>query len=150
MSVFDLIKDQLGKTVPFARHTGVAIEEVGEGTARALLPESDETLNHLGSRHAGALFTLGEAASGAALAGGFAERILELQLIAGGAEIAYAKVAKGPIVAEARIGGELAELTKQLADAGKVQFPVLATLSDRDGVAVATMKVEWHVRERRS
>ena len=71
MQVFDLLREQLGKTVPFANHVGVEIVEVGEGTATARLDEQPHTRNHIGSQHAGALFTLAEAASGGAMAGAF-------------------------------------------------------------------------------
>ena len=39
------------------------------------LPEADNLNNHVGSQHAGALFSAGEAASGGAFVGAFAERM---------------------------------------------------------------------------
>jgi acyl-coenzyme A thioesterase PaaI-like protein len=47
----------------------------------------------LGTPHAGALFTLAETASGAAMAGGFAELILGLRPVAKESRIQYQKVA---------------------------------------------------------
>ena len=149
MSIFEMIKDQLSKTVPYALHTGVVVEEVGQGVARASLEQRQETSNHLGSQHAGALFTLGEAASGAAMAGGFAERILELQFIAANASIAYTRVAKGAITANGAVEAPLAELHAQLREAGKAQFSVIVTMTDAGGDEVAKMKVDWNVREAR-
>lgn len=66
---YDLIRKQLSSSVPFARHAGVEIEKIESGRATARLPFRAEGLNHLGTQHAAALFALGEAASGAAMAG---------------------------------------------------------------------------------
>ena len=72
MTPYDMIKAHLSKAVPFANHTGVVIEELAAGTARATLALRPEVSNHIGTMHAGAVFTLAEAASGAAMAGAFA------------------------------------------------------------------------------
>ncbi len=60
----EIIRDQLNRSVPFASHTGIAIDEIRDGEAIASLEQSDVTINHIGTQHAGALFTLGQAASG--------------------------------------------------------------------------------------
>ena len=69
MTPFDAIKAQLSAIVPFASYVGVALGEIGEGEATATLEQSHNTSNHIATMHAGALFTLAEAASGAAMAG---------------------------------------------------------------------------------
>ena len=52
-------------------------------TAAASSAAADEHLhNHVGSQHAGALFSAGEAASGAAFVGAFAERMGEITPLA--------------------------------------------------------------------
>jgi len=76
---YDLIRQQLGKTVPFARHAGVEIEKIGKGYSVVHLPFRPEGLNHIGTQHAAALFALGETASGAAMAGAFAPILLEVR-----------------------------------------------------------------------
>ncbi|MEO1335667.1 MAG: DUF4442 domain-containing protein, partial [Myxococcota bacterium] len=124
MTPFEMLKAQLATTVPYATHTGVQIEDIGSGTARATLDQRTETGNHIGSQHAGALFTLGEATSGAAMAGGFLDRLLEVFPVAATAEIAYVKVAKGTITAKASIQGDVDALKVELDRVGKVQFPV--------------------------
>ena len=63
------------------------------------LPDRAELTNHVGSQHAGALFTVAEAASGAAFLGAFADRLAEVTPLARSAEISYEKIAKGPIEA---------------------------------------------------
>ncbi|NRA29920.1 MAG: YiiD C-terminal domain-containing protein [Parvularculaceae bacterium] len=147
MDIFAIIKAQMAKTVPFAAHTGVVIEEVAAGTSIATLDQTDHTSNHIGSQHAGALFTLGEAASGAAMAGGFSEVMMSIRPVAATAEIAYKKVAKGRITAHGRVEGDLATLRTDLDEHGKVQFPVTVTLKDDSDAEVAVMSVQWNVRD---
>eukprot|EP01041_Mallomonas_annulata_P024890 gene24889-biopygen17735 len=71
-ALLTLVRDGMADTVPFARHTGVVLDEVGDGSAIVSLPASAEILNHVATVHAGALFTLAETASGAAMAGALA------------------------------------------------------------------------------
>ena len=82
MTLYETIRTQMTSTVPFARHAGVTITEVADGRAFARLPETPESVNHIGSQHAGALFTLGETASGAAMAGAFAQVLLAIRPVA--------------------------------------------------------------------
>ncbi|MCB9690878.1 MAG: DUF4442 domain-containing protein [Alphaproteobacteria bacterium] len=61
----DAIRHMLPKLVPFIRHVGLTIDEVGPGTATASLASRPEVHNHLATVHAGALYTTGESATGA-------------------------------------------------------------------------------------
>ncbi len=63
-SLLRLVRDGMADTVPFARHTGVVLDEVADGSAVASLPATDTILNHVATVHAGALFTLAETAFG--------------------------------------------------------------------------------------
>jgi acyl-coenzyme A thioesterase PaaI-like protein len=138
----------LNELVPFAAHVGVHVEAVGPGSARVTLPDGAERTNHVGSQHAGALFTAGEAASGGAFAGTFAERMGEITPLAESAEIAYTKIARGPITAQAKLRGTSDELIAELDSEGRVRFPVAVELTDGDGEVVAEMTVHWYVRKR--
>ncbi len=119
---------------------------MAEGEAVALLPEREELKNHVGSQHAGALFTVAETASGAAFVGAFAERMGEITPLARAAEIAYEKIAKGPIEAAATLGMAKDEALATLDREGKVEFPCEVALTDDDGAQVASATVRWHVR----
>jgi acyl-coenzyme A thioesterase PaaI-like protein len=145
MNMFQVIKEQFN--VPFATHAGVEITDVADGQGTARMPQTETSINHIGSQHAGALFTLGEAASGAAMAGAFAPVILEVRPIAGKAEITYTKVAKGMITAHARTMLPGAELLEKLNADGKVAFDVTVNLTNADGDQVAQMTVAWHVKK---
>lgn len=147
MTIFEMIRAQLAKTVPFATHVGVEIAEVGNGQATARLEQTPTTVNHIASQHAGALFTLGEAASGAAMAGAFATRLAAIRPVAGSAEIRYTRVAKGTITATGTIDQDVDGLTAKLDAEGKIAFDVNVTMSDEAGEEVAIMKVAWHLKK---
>jgi uncharacterized protein (TIGR00369 family) len=146
MTDFDLIAKGMTQAVPFAGHLGLEITEISEGEATVVLPDRPELLNHVGSQHAGALFTVAETASGAAFVGAFAERMGDLTPLARSAEIAYEKIAAGPITAKARLGISAAQAHETLDADGKVEFPCEVELTDADGTVVAAANVGWHVR----
>ncbi len=147
MSPFDMIKSHLGENVPFARHAGVTITDVSEGAATAALDETAQSVNHIGSQHAGALFTLGETASGAAMAGLFADRLLAIRPLATQATIGYRKIAKGRIIAKAHVDGSAEALRAALDRDGRARFDVKVALENENGAEVATMTVEWDVKK---
>jgi uncharacterized protein (TIGR00369 family) len=146
MTDFEAIAKGMAMAVPFAGHVGVEITSIGEGESTVRLPERPELTNHVGSQHAGALFTAAETASGAAFVGAFAERMGEVTPLARSAEIAYEKIASGPIEATAKLGVDPAAALATLDADGKVEFPCEVTLADESGTRVATATVHWHVR----
>jgi len=143
---FEIIREQLGQAVPYASHTGVKLMHIEAGLARAELEQTATSVNHIGTQHAGALFTLGETASGGAMAGMFADRILNVRPIAGEAQVRYTRLAKGRITAEARVGGDAAEIVAAFERDKKVAFDVAVVLSDAEGKEVGTMRVSWTVK----
>lgn len=146
MTDFDLIAQGMSQAVPFAGHLGLEITSIAEGEATVVLPERPELTNHVGSQHAGALFTLAETASGAAFVGAFAERLGDVTPLARSAEISYEKIAKGPIEARAKLAVPAAEALSTLDAEGKVVFPCEIELTDAADQRVATATVQWHVR----
>jgi uncharacterized protein (TIGR00369 family) len=146
MTDFDAIAAGMTQAVPFAGFLEIEILSIGEGEAVARLPERPELTNHVGSQHAGALFTVAEAASGAAFLGAFVERLAEVTPLARSAEISYEKIANGPIEARAKLGVPAAEALEALDAEGKVVFPCEITLTDAEGRQVASATVDWHVR----
>lgn len=143
---FDAIAKGLAMAVPFVEHLGLEITEVSAGEATVVLPRRPELHNHVGSQHAGALFTAAETASGAAFVGAFAVRMGDVVPLAKSAEIDYVKIANGPITATAKLGIEAAEALATLDAEGKVEFPCEVELADKEGNRVASATVHWHVR----
>ena len=146
MTDFDAIAQGMTQAVPFAGHLGLEITSVAEGEATVRLPERPELTNHVGSQHAGGLFTAAETASGAAFVGAFAKRLGEVTPLARSAEISYEKIAKGPIEASATLGVPAEEALATLDAEGKVEFPCEVELADGEGTRVATATVHWYVR----
>lgn len=145
MDPYEMIKTHLGQAVPYATHTGVELLEIGDGTATARLEQRHETENHIKGQHAGAMFTLGEAASGAAVAGALAAVILQMRPVAAMAEITYRKFAQGTLTATAQTSRPGAELVAEIEAQGKVAFDVTIDLRDAAGDTVVEMKVNWYV-----
>lgn len=143
---YDAIAQGMTQAVPFAAFLGLEIASVGPGKATVVLPERQELGNHVGSQHAGALFTAAETASGAAFVGAFAERMGDVTPLAKSADIAYEKIATGPIEARATLGVPAEEALATLDAEGKVVFPCQVELSDASGQRVAAATIQWHVR----
>jgi uncharacterized protein (TIGR00369 family) len=143
---FDLIAKGMSQAVPFVGYLGLEIIEISEGEATVLMPERPELLNHVGSQHAGALFTAAETASGAAFVGAFAERMADVTPLGRSAEIAYEKIASGEITAKATLATDAATALATLDAEGKVEFRCEVELTDKDGQRVARASVDWHVR----
>jgi acyl-coenzyme A thioesterase PaaI-like protein len=143
---YDALREGMAGAIPFNKHLGLEIIELGPGTATVRLPDEEGLRNHVGSQHAAGLFAAAEAASGGAFIATFAERLAEIRPLASNAEIAYTKLANGPIDARAELaGGD--ELVEHLDADGRVSFPVEVTLTDAGGETVATARVQWHVRK---
>jgi len=147
--VYERIKQQMMETLPLVRTLGIRIDSIGPGTAEVSMPDDGKLHNHLGTPHAGALFTLAETASGAAMAGGFAELIMGLRPVAKESRIQYQKVAKGATRASGRVPGDLAALKAQLAADGKIAFPVEVDIFDEHGTLAAQVQVDWYLSAKR-
>ena len=146
MSNYELIRAQMSAAVPFARHVGIELVEIAPGKGVATLGETATSVNHIGSQHAGALFTLGETASGAAMAGTFADLMQNIRPIASNASIEYRKLARGKITATAVTSDDPADLLAALHRDKKVVFDVAVTLANEAGVTIGSMSVRWQVR----
>ncbi|MEP1521492.1 DUF4442 domain-containing protein [Ascidiaceihabitans sp.] len=148
MNPYDVIKAQLGQVVPFQNHVGIELLEVGDGVASARMTQRKETSNHISTQHAGAMFTLGEAASGAAMAGAMAPVILQVRPVAAKAEIAFTKIAKGTLTAHGKTSQPSAALLDELEKIGKVSFEVQVDIKDEEGDTVVEMRIDWHLSKR--
>ena len=147
--VYDRIKQQMMDTLPFVQLLGIKIDAIGPGTSEVSMPSDPKLNNHLGTSHAGALFTLAETASGAAMAGGFADLIMGLRPVAKESRIQYEKVAKGATRASGRVPGDIDALKATLKAEGKVAFPVEVEIVDAEGTLAAKVQVDWYLSEKR-
>jgi acyl-coenzyme A thioesterase PaaI-like protein len=136
----------LNQAIPFNSHVGLETTEVRADGGVVRLPDEAQLHNHVGSQHAGALFTAGEAASGAAFVGAFLSIMGEITPLAESAEISYRALAKGPITATASFVGDRDALIAELGENGRVRFPIGVEMTDGEGKLVAEMTVNWYVR----
>jgi acyl-coenzyme A thioesterase PaaI-like protein len=146
MTDYEALRGGLEQAIPFNVHLGLEVVEISEGRGVVRLPDADNLHNHVGSQHAGGLFSAGEAASGAAFVSVFSEHMGELTALAKRAEIEYQKLAKGPIDATGKLDHDVNDLLEEIKRSNKVEFPVEVEMADGDGNVVATMTVHWHVR----
>lgn len=145
---YDAMRQAMGAIVPFLPVVGVTCTELSYGRAVCVLPDRTEVHNHIGTLHAGAMFTAGESAAGMAFTGAFADQLDRILPLAAGAQIRYRAVARGDLTVTATLPGDVDELRERLARDGKVAFPVTVEMHDPDGTLCAEMSVDWHLRLR--
>jgi acyl-coenzyme A thioesterase PaaI-like protein len=143
---FDALRAGLGGAIPYNGHIGLELVEVGPGVGVVKLPDSPELHNHVGTQHAGGLFSAGEFASGGAFMGAFAEHLAGVTPLARSAQIDYRKLARGEITATGRLSEDVDDLVARLEADGRVEFPIEVEMTDADGQIVAVMTVNWHLR----
>ncbi len=137
----------LAHAIPYNTHLGLETVELSRERGVARLPQDDRLINHVGSQHAGGLFSAAEWASGLALLGTFAEQLGSVTPLAESAEISYAKLANGPITATAVFGADRDAALAELEREGRVRFPVQVDLTNDAGDTVAEVTVRWYVRK---
>ena len=142
---YDALASGIASSIPFVKKVGITFADLGPDGATAVLPDDPEIGNHVGSQHAGGLFTLAETASGGAFIGSFAERLGEITPLAKGASIEYLKLAKGPIEARASVP-DPDGLKSKLDSDGKIEFQIGVSMTDAEEVEVATATIDWYVR----
>ncbi|AUM66657.1 DUF4442 domain-containing protein [Brevibacillus laterosporus] len=100
------------KQVPFAQTIGVTITQSSPGEACARLPFSPSNVNHVGTIHAGALFTLAESAAAASILSTFSDLVPHILLLVTKSSVEYSAPAQGDIVAIASISKETEQLVR--------------------------------------
>ncbi|WP_186356778.1 DUF4442 domain-containing protein [Streptomonospora sp. PA3] len=142
----EFVKSGFLGAVPFARTLGVQFLEIDYGRAVMRLPDSADHHNHVGGPHAGAMFTLGESASGAIIIGTFGDRLDRSVPLAVKADIRYHKLAMGDLTAEARLSRSRAEILAELDAGGRPEFDVDVELRTDDGTVTGSMSVTWTLK----
>jgi uncharacterized protein (TIGR00369 family) len=142
MSVGEL----LTATVPMARTLGLEYLETSAEQAVLRLPDQPDFHNHVGGPHAGAMFTLGESASGAVVLAAFGEQLSRAVPLAVRADIAYRKLAKGPVTATAVLNRPAAEVVAELDRGERPEFTVGVEITREDGAVTGEMTIVWTLR----
>ncbi|MBL3664583.1 DUF4442 domain-containing protein [Streptomyces sp. M2CJ-2] len=140
------IGEMLAATVPMARTLNLEFLETTSERAVVSLPDQGDYHNHVGGPHAGAMFTLGESASGAIVLAAFGDQLARAVPLAVRAEIAYKKLAMGPVTATATLGRPTAEVVAELDEGRRPEFPVSIAIRREDGAVTGEMTVVWTLR----
>lgn len=142
------ISDQFRTSVPFSAHLGVLITKVEMGDqirAEAQMPDRREQQNHVGGPHAGAMWTLGETASGGVVMAAFSPYLDRTVALPVTASIHFKKIARGEPIARAELVGGAATRDRMMAEfdagtrpEGEVRVEILT-----GGVVTSTMSLIW-------
>lgn len=140
-------------TVPFARTLGIEFVDVtadADGvSATVALPDAEQMHNHVGGPHAGALYTLGETASGAVVLAAFGGVLDRATPLAVRAQIDYRKLALGAVTATARLRRPVIEVLAELDGGDRPEFEVAVDIVRSDGAVSAEMTITWTLRPNR-
>lgn len=137
--------DRPALVVPFTQLAGIELLPALPGAGRARIDGRPAQTNHLGSVHAGALFTLGEVASAHAVLGLLGEHAARWTAVTQRADIRYQAPARGAIEAQATVGDSLAAVLAALHAQGRTTLAVTVALGDAGGRVVAEMALQWFV-----
>jgi uncharacterized protein (TIGR00369 family) len=146
MTDFAFLKTFIEEQFPFTKKCGIKVVEVSEGRAVVALPPDDTNMNHLGSVHAGALFTLAETTSGVCTAS--AVDFTRLVPIVKEGRCKYKKLARGVITGAAEWGAaERAAVAAEAEREGKANFTLRFTLTNEEGELVAECEFTNQLRK---
>ena len=145
-SIAEMIRSGIER-MPYNAMLGVRITEMDGGRAVGTLEARPEVGNHVGTVHAGAQFSLVEAASGAAVSSAFLDLLGHATPLAQGAELTYRRQAKGDVVAEATLSvEEIARVRADLDAQGRSRFEVRVTVTDSQGTLATEATMRWYIR----
>lgn len=140
------IGEILTAAVPMVATLGLEYLETTPERAVLRLPDQAAYHNHVGGPHAGALFTLGESASGAIMVAAFGDQLSRAVPLAVRADIDYRKLAKGDVTATATLNGPAGEVVAALDRGERPEFVVTVEIARGDGAITAVMTVTWTLR----
>jgi acyl-coenzyme A thioesterase PaaI-like protein len=136
---------ELGETLPFNRHLGVAVRSLEVGRAETELPGDDRLANHLGGVHAIAELAPVELA-GALAASSQLHSLVEAGYVpvVAGITVRYRAPASGALVAVAEVGEEVIAPAWEAARAGRrPRVEVDVEVRDRAEVVVLRATCEF-------
>ena len=129
----DAVRVGLPASVPMVATLELEFVELDHARAVLRLPDNPPFRNHLGSPHAGAMFTLAESASGALVLANYGDLLADVTPLAVEATIRYLKVARGPVTATATMASHVDAVLTTLRAGGRPEFHVDVELSTGEG-----------------
>lgn len=139
----------MGQSVPWVREVGITFGETTAQRCVAHLPDAPERHNHVGGPHAAMIFGLGETASGAVGLAAFGATMERATPLVVSSQVAYLKLAKGPLTATAELDRPAAEVLAELDAGTRPEFTVSVAITDAEGRETTRMTVVWTLRPNR-
>jgi len=129
--------------IPFVRTVGIKQDREGN-----LVLEFDESiLNHIGTIHAGALYTLAETASGDALKAYFPELVGKAVPLLRDSKVKFKKPAEGTVVAAACLSEDgVSRFRRQMGKKGYARIEIEVEVKSSDNSIVCAAIFNWFVR----
>ncbi|MER7156317.1 DUF4442 domain-containing protein [Streptomyces lydicus] len=140
------IGEMMAASVPMVRTLNLEFTETTAERAVVRMPDQPDFHNHVGGPHAGAMFTLAESASGAIVMTAFGSQLGRAVPLAVRSEIAYKKLAMGPVTATAELGRPVADVIAELDAGERPEFPVNVSITREDGAVTGEMSIVWTLR----
>lgn len=136
----------LKRGVPFAVTCGVVIDRMASAQSLASIAPRSELLTDNGTWQEGAVFTLAETASGAAMTSIFLPVILKCRPVVSSATFCVLKASGQPLQASTRVAASEQALLQRLRTEKKIAFDVEVDVVEQETRAlVACMKASWHL-----
>ncbi len=133
--------------MPFLQKIGIRIVYVEKGRARVELPFDESITNHLGTVHAGALYTIAETGGGLVITS--AATSADIWGVAKSGHIKYKKPAKDMIYVEEEVDPDwIAERFNTVLTEGKADIPFTVHVRGENGDIVAEVEFIYHIRKR--
>ncbi|WP_300008508.1 DUF4442 domain-containing protein [Pseudonocardia sp.] len=139
----------MAQTVPWVRTVGITFGETTPQRAVAHLPDDARAHNHVGGPHAAMIFGLGETASGAVGLAAFGTVLERATPLVVRSDIAYSRLAKGPLTAVAVLDRPAADVLAELDAGTRPEFTVSVTITDAEDRETTRMTVVWTLRPNR-
>jgi acyl-coenzyme A thioesterase PaaI-like protein len=137
------------QTVPWVATVGIEFVEVTPDRVVLRLPDDPTLRNHVGGPHAAMIFGVGETATGAVTLAAFASTMERATPLPVRSEIAYQRIARGPLTAVAELRRPAGDVIAELESGARPEFDVDVTITDAEGRETTRMTVVWTLRPHR-
>lgn len=145
----EVVRNSFPQAVPMVGTLSLEFAELDTRRAVMVLPDQPAYHNHVAGPHAGAMFTLGESASGALVFVNFGDRMGDATPLAVEATIRYLKFAQGRVTATATLDRDPDDITAELDEGRRPEFRVEVALTTDDGTQTGSMSVLWTLKPNR-
>jgi acyl-coenzyme A thioesterase PaaI-like protein len=137
------------QTVPWVGTVGIEFVEVTPDRVVLRLPDDPALRNHVGGPHAAMIFGVGETATGAVTLAAFASTMERATPLPVRSEIAYQRIARGPLTAVAVLRRPAGDVIAELEAGARPEFDIDVTITDAEGRETTRMTVVWTLRPNR-